>query len=502
MGIIVGIDLGTTNSNIARLDDTGRPVMIENPNSSESPNITPSVVVFNGETVLVGDSAKEYLHIDKHGPGFEKWKLMMQVPQPIAVGGVSKTPIELSSLVLKELVSAAEQKTGQQVESAVITIPAKFEEEARRNTIAAGEAIGLKIKDIINEPTAALLYYSLSHKIVGKVVVFDFGGGTLDITVAEVNGQDIRVVCSNGDDVGGQNFDDVMKALIVAAFELESKEKFDENVHTLGASPEIYKKRLSAKPEVQAQVTGGRSGRTVVTITRESFEKATAMLLARAAMMIENTLTEANLTVKDVSDVYLVGGSTRMPMVVKLLTEYFKKAPVALVNPDEAVALGAALYAGLKAAPSLLNPAQRAAVQQVQLQEVANHYYGTLSMAELSGGQKALRVSNVIAKNTPIPHTAEETYYTTSEGQTSVLARVTQSATDEDDPDFVRIIWEGRLGPFPEGRPAEQPILVRYSYDANQVMHCTFTDVGTGISKEVDLSFADSKAAKGGISVE
>jgi len=191
-----------------------------------------------------------------------------------------------------------------------------------------------------------------------------------------------------------------------------------------------------------------------------------------------------------------------MPMVVALLTEYFKKAPVALVNPDEAVALGAALYAGLKAAPALLNPAQRAAVNQVQLQEVANHYYGTLSMAELSGGQKALRVSNVIAKNTPIPHTAEETYYTISEGQTSVLARVTQSATDEDDPDFVRIIWEGRLGPFPEGRPAEQPILVRYSYDANQVMHCTFTDVGTGISKEVDLSFADSKAAKGGISIE
>jgi len=502
MGIIVGIDLGTTNSNIARLDDTGRPLMIENPNSSESPNITPSVVVFDGENILVGDSAKEYLHIDKHGPGFEKWKLEMQHPLPITAGGVSKTPIELSSLVLKELISAAEKKTGQQVESAVITIPAKFEEEARRNTIAAGEAIGLKIKDIINEPTAALLYYSLSHKILGKVIVFDFGGGTLDITAAEVNGQDIRVICSNGDNVGGQDFDDIVESLIVTAFETESKEKFDEDVHTLGASPEMYKKRLSTKSEVQAQVTGGKAGRTVVTITRESFEKATAMLMAKAAMMIENTMTEANLSIKDVSDVYLVGGSTRMPMVVALLTEYFKKAPVALVNPDEAVALGAALYAGLKAAPALLNPAQRAAVQQVQLQEVANHYYGTLSVSQLSGGQQALRVSNVIAKNTPIPHTAEETYYTMSEGQTAVLARVTQSATDEDDPDFVRIIWEGELGPFPAGRPAGQPILVRYSYDANQVMHCTFTDVGTGISKEVNLSFADSKAAKGGISVE
>ena len=502
MGIIVGIDLGTTNSNIARLDDTGRPVMIENPNSSESPNITPSVVAFDAGVVLVGESAKEFQHLNPIGPVFEQWKLQMQDPQPISAGGVSKTPIELSSIVLKELVSAAEQKTGQKVDSAVITIPAKFEEEARRNTIAAGEAIGLKIKDIINEPTAALLYYSLSHKIVGKVIVFDFGGGTLDITAAEVNGQDIRVICSNGDNVGGQNFDAVLKSLIVSAFESESNEKFDGSTHSFGASPEVYKKRLSAKSEVQAQVTGGKAGRTVITITRESFEKATAMLLAKAAMMIENTLTEANLTIKDVSDVYLVGGSTRMPMVVALLTEYFKKPPVALVNPDEAVALGAALYAGLKAAPALLNPAQRAAVQQVQLQEVANHYYGTLSIAELSGGQKALRVSNVIAKNTPIPHTAEETYYTAGDGQTSVLARVTQSATDEDDPDFVRIIWEGELGPFPEGRPEGQPILVRYSYDANQVMHCTFTDVGTGISKEVDLSFADSKAAKGGISIE
>ena len=502
MGIIVGIDLGTTNSNIARLDDTGRPVMIENPNSSESPNITPSVVVFDGKDVLVGDSAKQYLHLDELGPGFKRWKLKMDNPQPIVASGVSKTPIELSSLVLRELISAAEQKTGQQVESAVITIPAKFEEEARRNTIAAGEAIGLKIKDIINEPTAALLYYSLSQKIVGKVVVFDFGGGTLDITAAEVNGQDIRVICSNGDNVGGEDFDDILASLILSAFEADSKEKFDKTVHSLGASPETYKKRLTARSEVQAQVTGGKAGRTVITITRESFEKATAMLLAKAAMMIENTLTEANLTIKDVSDVYLVGGSTRMPMVVKLLTEYFKKAPVALVNPDEAVALGAALYAGLKAAPALLNPAQRAAVQQVQLQEVANHYYGTLSIAELSGGQKALRVSNVIAKNTPIPHTAEETYYTAGDGQTSVLARVTQSATDEDDPDFVRIIWEGELGPFPEGRPEGQPILVRYSYDANQVMHCTFTDVGTGISKEVDLSFSDSKPATGGIAVE
>jgi molecular chaperone DnaK len=460
------------------------------------------VVAFDGTSVLVGESAKEFLFLNPESPAFEKWKLQMQEDQPITKGGISKTPVELSALILKELVSAAEQKTGQKVESAVITIPAKFEEEARRNTIAAGEAIGLKIKDIINEPTAALLYYSLSHKIVGKVIVFDFGGGTLDVTAAEVNGQDIRVICSNGDNVGGQNFDDVMNSIVISAFESESKETFNKDTHTLGATPETYKKRLSAKPEVQAQVTGGKGGRTVVTSTRESFEKATGMLLAKAAMLLDNTLDEAGLTIKDVSDVYLVGGSTRMPMVVALLTEYFKKPPVALVNPDEAVALGAALYAGLKAAPALLNPAQRAAVQQVQLQEVANHYYGTLSIAELSGGQKTLRVSNVIAKNTPIPHTAEETYYTMSEGQKYVHARVTQSSTDEDDPDFVRIIWEGQLGPFPEGRPAEQPILVRYSYDANQVMHCTFTDVGTGISKEVDLSFADSKAAKGGISVE
>jgi len=502
VGIIVGIDLGTTNSNIARLDDTGRPVMIENTNSSESPNITPSVVAFEGEKTLVGESAKEAAHLNPNGPVFQKWKLSMQDPQPITRAGITKTPVELSSLVLQELVSAAQQKTGQTVDSAVITIPAKFEEEARRNTIAAGEAIGLTIKDIINEPTAALLYYSLSHQIVGKVIVFDFGGGTLDVTAAEVHGQDIRVICSNGDNVGGQNFDEAIETLIVAAFEKESGETFNLATHSLGASPETYKKRLSAKSEVQAQVTGGAAGRTVVTITRPDFEKATAMLLARASMLLENTMDEAKLTASDVTDVYLVGGSTRMPMVVSLLTDFFKKAPVALVNPDEAVALGAALYAGLKAAPAHLNPAQRAAVKQVQLQEVANHYYGTISISELSGGIKALRVANVIPKNTPIPHTAEQTYFTAGDGQTAVHARVTQSATAEDDPDFVRIIWEGELGPLPEGRPAGQPILVRYSYDSNQVMHCTFTDVGTGISKEVDLSFADSEDMSNGFSVE
>jgi molecular chaperone DnaK len=476
--------------------------MIENTNSSESPNITPSVVAFEGDNVLVGESAKEVAHLGPNGPVFQKWKLSMQDPQPITRAGVTKTPIELSSLVLKELVSAAKQKTGQNVDSAVITIPAKFEEEARRNTITAGEAIGLTIKDIINEPTAALLYYSLSHQIVGKVIVFDFGGGTLDVTAAEVHGQDIRVICSNGDNIGGQNFDDALEALIVASFEKESGETFNSATHSLGASSETYKKRLSAKTEVQVQVTGGASGRTVLTVTRPEFEKATAMFLARASMLLENTMEEAKLTTGDVTDVYLVGGSTRMPMVVSLLTDFFKKAPVALVNPDEAVALGAALYAGLKAAPAHLNPAQRAAVKQVQLQEVANHYYGTISISELSGGIKALRVANVIPKNTPIPHTAEQTYFTAGDGQTAVHARVTQSATAEDDPDFVRIIWEGELGPLPEGRPAGQPILVTYSYDSNQVMHCIFTDVGTGISKEVDLSFADSETMNNGFSVE
>lgn len=502
MGIIVGIDLGTTNSNIARLDDTGRPVMIENTNSSESPNITPSVVAFEGGKTLVGESAKEIAHLNPNGAVFQKWKLAMQDPQPVTRAGITKTPVELSSLVLQELITAAQQKTGQDVESAVITIPAKFEEEARRNTIAAGEAIGLRIKDIINEPTAALLYYSLSHQIVGKVIVFDFGGGTLDVTAAEVQGQDIRVICSNGDNVGGQNFDDALEALIVASFEKETGETFNKDTHSLGASPEIYKKRLSAKSEVQAQVTGGTAGRTIVTVTRAEFEKATAMLFARASMLLENTMDEAKLTTGDITDVYLVGGSTRMPMVVSLLTEFFKKAPIALVNPDEAVALGAALYAGLKAAPAHLNPAQRAAVKQVQLQEVANHYYGTISITELSGGLKALRVVTVIPKNTPIPHTEEQTYFTASDDQTAVNVRVTQSATNEDDPDFVRIIWEGELGPLPGGRPAGQPILVKYSYDSNQVMQCTFTDVGTGISKEVDLSFADSETHKSGFSVE
>ena len=476
--------------------------MIENSNSSESPNITPSVVAFDGGQILVGESAKEIAHLNPDGPVFEKWKLQMQDPQPITKAGVTKTPIELSSLVLQELISAAEQKTGQKVESAVITIPAKFEEEARRNTIAAGEAIGLKIKDIINEPTAALLYYSLSNQITGKVIVFDFGGGSLDVTAAEVRGQDIRVICSNGDNVGGQNFDEAVRGLVIAAFEKESGEKFDPAMHSFGASPEVYKKRLSAKSEVQAQVTGGKAGRAVVTITRADFEKSTSMLLARASMLLENTMDEAKLTLSDVSDVYLVGGSTRIPMVVALLTEYFKKAPVALVNPDEAVALGAALYAGLKAAPAALNPAQREAVKQVQLQEVANHYYGTISLSEMSGGAMALRVSNVIEKNMPIPHTAEQTYFTVSDGQTAVTLSVTQSATAEDDPDFVRVIWTGELGPLPAGRPSGQPIVVKYSYDANQVMHCTFTDAGTGLSKEVDLSLGGAQGSKSAFSVE
>ena len=170
-----------------------------------------------------------------------------------------------------------------------------------------------------------------------------------------------------------------------------------------------------------------------------------------------------------------------MPIVTQHLETIFGRKPVCYLNPDEVVALGAALYCGARTGVSGLNAAQTSAVTSMNLQEVAHHYYGTVILDTEHASGARTRVANVIAKNAPIPCTASETYYTVREGQEAVDCSVTQSSTRESDPDFVRVIWQGQLGPLPPNRPAEQEVKVSFSYDANQIMRCSFTDVATGL---------------------
>lgn len=497
MSTIVGIDLGTTNSAIAVLDEAGRPRIVEN---AEGGNITPSAVFYDPtdtSKVVVGQPAKDNVLI---APGyvFQAFKRAMDRPGPFSGDEPAKvevSPTELSALVLKKIVQDATNRLGT-VDTAVITVPANFADEARRATIAAGESAGLEVKHIVNEPTAALFYYSFDRPVAGTVVVYDFGGGTLDVTVAEVSGKDVQIVTSKGDPrLGGIDFDNKLEAIIADKYRVATGRELDlKGTHALGKTVEEYKKQLSARDSISVQVTGGDAGRQILEVTRGEFEEATALLIGRADMLVESALAEAELKPEDIADVFLVGGSTRMPMVTAHLESQFGKEPVCHVNPDEVVALGAALYAGVNADQSVLNAAQAASVQAMKLQEVANHYFGTLVLDPEHSAGTRLRVAVVIEKNTKIPVSQTKSYYTTHEGQTSVDCTVTQSSTRESDPDFVRRIWQGELGPLPDNRPANQQIDVTYSYDENQVMHCVFVDVASGTRKEISLGITADKA--------
>lgn len=493
MNALVGIDLGTTNSALAMVDATGRPEIIAN---AEGEHVTPSVVFFEADgsgRTTVGQGAKDNLLVFPDRV-CQEFKRSMATNKPVVIDGREITPIELSALVLKKLVKDAAGVRGNLTE-AVITVPANFTNEARLATIKAGEMAGLRVSHIVNEPSAALFYYSYRHPITGTVVVYDFGGGTLDVSIARVAGRDVEIVTSKGDPrLGGIDFDRKLLEVIAQEFQAATGQRLDPAIHQIGKTAEEYKKQLTARSDCAVQVVGGSTGRKILTLTRERFEAAAATLMSKADLLVDSVLDEAGLKPADITNVYLVGGSTRMPMVVAHLERIFGKPPVCHVNPDEVVALGAALYAGFRADSGSLNPAQASVVQSMKLQEVANHYFGTLSLASGPTGRQRLHNSIIIEKNTPLPCSKTESYQTVSAGQTSVHATVTQSATRESDPDFVRKIWEGQLGPLPEGRPANMEIRVTFSYDVNQIMHCVFEDVASGLKREVQIGIQIDKA--------
>jgi molecular chaperone DnaK len=492
--MFIGIDLGTTNSAVAALGTSGRPEMLAN---ADGTNVTPSAVYFEpGETerALVGHLARAQRDIDP-ARLFESFKRRMADPAPITQGGLAKTPVELSTCVLRRLVEDASARVGP-IRRAVVTVPANFANEARLATLRAADLAGLLGTQLINEPTAALFYYSFDRAVHGTVVVYDFGGGTLDVTVARVDGKNVEIVTSRGDPrLGGIDFDRRLQDLVMPA-------DFDPGVHQLSTPIEELKKQLSFRDEATVHLAGGAGGRRSVQVTRAQFESACASLIAKSSLLVESVLAEAGLKPAEVTDVFLVGGSTRMPMVQRHLEKLFGRPPVCHVNPDEVVALGAALYAGYSAgrsteAATTLNPEQASAVGAMSLLEVANHYFGSIALEQQGNLPPRLRNSILIKKNSALPCSHTESYYTVGYNQRTVECRVTQSSTPEMDPDFVRVIWSGKLGPLPAGRPPGMEVSVTYSYDRNQLMHCTFVDVASGVRQDVRLGLGGDAAETG-----
>ncbi|MCK5285481.1 MAG: Hsp70 family protein [Alphaproteobacteria bacterium] len=485
----IGIDLGTTNSAVSKLDETGRPVIVHNPEGS---NITPSVISFSSTKKYdVGEVARKSLGEPNT---FGRFKRDMGGKFEFEAFGIKHTPESLSALLLKKLKEDTENTIGN-IEEAVVTIPANFANEAREATLNAARKAGLNVKNIINEPTAAALYYAFhsGRELDGTYAVYDLGGGTFDVSIISVHGKNVKVLATEGvSKLGGDDFDKVLQKIVSTKYKKEIGSDLDPEDYNL-IDAEDDKKSLSRREVIKVSLRSA-GGRASFEVHQKDFEEAISSFIAQTEMLCETAIDDADLVPSDISEVFLVGGSSRIPCIQKSVERVFKRTPVSFANPDEVVALGAALYAAYKSDGKFLNSIQKQSVEKISVAEITSKFFGTISVGMSTRDELARGNSIIIEKGEKIPCTKEESFFTMAEGQTGVNCVVTESNTNETDPKFVKIIWEGDLE-LPAGRSSNQEIIVRFSYDQNQVMKCSFIDVETDKKTEVDLSMGKSKGS-------
>jgi molecular chaperone DnaK len=472
MAEYVGIDLGTTLSGLAYLKGDGTPEIVPN---ADGERLTPSVVYFDAheDVKLVGSAAR-----DGGDPDRTIFQIKRHMDDPdyvVKIDGKDWTPSEISALVLAKLKRECERIIGE-IRQVVITVPANFNELARKSTIAAAEMAGMKVKRLVNEPTAAAVYYAQTQNVQGKVLVFDMGGGTLDVTILEVMGSAIRILTSEGArHLGGSNLDD----LLLSAFEEQYRAQTGKGLFTderhrrrILQSAEDAKKMLSKLQRVNDTVANDQnSGLARIEFTRDGFESLIQKMLTRTILLVEQALDSAGLKTSEVDHVVLVGGSTRIPKVKKVLEKFFGKTPKSCGNVDECVALGAALFAKSSA----------------KIQEVCNASYGTLAMVyNATTGEEKVANSVVIPKNTPIPCSQAQIYQTSEDNEQVIEVDITQG--EDEDPRFVDVI--GRLTlEVPPNRPKGCEVEVTFSYDENQRVQARVLDKQSGRVKEVSVTY-------------
>jgi molecular chaperone DnaK len=490
MANIVGIDLGTTFSALAILNTIGKPEIIPN---ADGDILTPSAIFFdedNPDVIRVGVEAINSRHLNAERS--VRWikRHMGDAKYRKNVDSKDWTAVELSALILKKLKQECSTMHGE-IRDAVVSVPAHFDEVRRKATMDAGTMAGLNVIGIVNEPVAAALYYATSCQVSGKVLVYDLGGGTFDVTIMDVNGHKMDIVCSQGDHaLGGIDFDkEILKIL-----EKSYKEKFgaklinsDEDRARYEDEAEDIKKTLSRRT-VAKKMLYGSAGNMRVEITRETFEKAISSLIARTVMLLESALEEATVEPGKIDKVLLVGGSSRIPLVQQRLEKIFGFSPEITVNVDECVALGAALHAGLtmlREKPDAVSVGISSGLKDISLTDVCNHSYGTIcAPIDKETSRRVIQNRIILKKNTPLPCESTEMFYTMSEGQKELEVTVTQG--EDTAVEYVNNIATHRFK-LPTSRPAGCPIKVTYRYDVNQRMHCEFKDVESGKVLEVEF---------------
>jgi molecular chaperone DnaK len=477
--LALGIDLGTTYSVVAHLDGHGRPVSMPN---AVGDLLTPSVVLFEAEGNVVGKEAVLASAMEPERVADCVKRDMGSKAYRKKINGESLPPEVISSFILRSLKADAERKLGP-VARAVITVPAYFDEGRRRATMDAGKLAGLEVLDIINEPTAAAIAYGYQLGYLDqtgqstgeqplRVLVFDLGGGTFDVTIIEIKAASFRALATDGDvRLGGKDWDEKLIDLAAEAFRAKHREDPRDNpvsLQDLWLAAEAAKRTLSERPKA-ALFVNHLGTRLKLEVTREQFEEATAPLLERTRTTTEIVLRQAGLSWKDIDRVLLVGGATRMPMVVRMLEELSGKKADRSVSPDEVVAHGAALYAASLpqkqgAAPGSVDTAQ----PQLTLTNVNSHSLGVMGV-DTRTGLKRNKV--LIPKNTPLPHSVNRVFRTARPDQGSVVIQVMEGESER--PEGCIRVGVCKIENLPPDLPAGWPVQISYSYEANGRLHVT-----------------------------
>ena len=499
MGKIIGIDLGTTNSCVAVTEGNETKVIV----NSEGKRTTPSIVSYRGDERLVGDAAKRQMVVNPNNTVYsvkrfigskfnevknEAEKVTYSVVQNkngtvgVKINDRVFTPQEISATILQNIKRAAEDYLGQEVSGAVITVPAYFNDEQRKATKEAGEIAGLKVERIINEPTAAALAYGMDKKDKDmKIVVYDLGGGTFDVSILELGDGIFEVLSTNGDThLGGDNFDEVIIDWVVNTAKKDIGVDISKDTQAMQRVREAAEKakcELSSSQQTDINlpyITMTDSGpqHIVTKLTRSEFDRLTSELIERTLEPCRKAISDAGIKKEEIDEVILVGGSTRIPAVQKAVEEFFGKKPSKGVNPDEVVALGAAIQGGVIAGD----------VTDVLLLDVTPLSLGIETM----GGV----MTRLIESNTTIPVSKSQVFSTAMNNQPSVDIHVLQGERPmADDNRTLGRFQLSDLPPAPRGVPQ---IEVTFDIDVNGIISVSAKDKGTGKVQNIKIESGSS----------
>lgn len=460
----IGIDLGTTNSLVAVFRD-GQAHLIPNAHGHV---LTPSAVsVADDGTLLVGLAARERLasHPQQTAMTFKRW---MGTDKLTRLGSKDYRAEELSAMVLKSLKADAEAYLGTEVTEAVVTVPAYFNDVQRRATKHAAELAGLKVERLLNEPTAAGLAYGLQERQDHSTfLVFDLGGGTFDVSVLEYFEGVVEVRSSAGDTrLGGEDFVTVLETLFLKKCESFSERGREQILASkaLWRAAEQAKRNLTDAETVEMRLQWKDAAYTH-TVNRAEFEAASDELIKRLRRPIERALSDARLAPNELSEVVLVGGASRMPLVRQTVTKLFQRLPLRTINPDETIARGAAIQAALKA--------RDAALEEVVLTDVMPYSLGVIISELINGRRFGDRFSPIIERNTPVPVSRVESYNTIADNQTQILFDIRQGESPVGSENMALGKLDIAVPPKPAGQVS---VNVRISYDANGMLEVEVKD--------------------------